>query len=523
MAVLFSWPLAPRRESLAGVPECPDRNVSPGCNLPLRCSAATRRCHVSSARRPASSPPSSGCRSIARHSATVVISGETGTGKELISRAVHYLGPRAPHPFVPVNCGALPDALLEDELFGHERGAFTDAKARRAGLLSQAEHGTVFLDEVDSLTPRAQVALLRVLQGGTYRSLGGDLERPLDVRFVAATNTSLSALVRAGRFRSDLYYRLCVLAIHLPPLRDRREDILLLARHFLTKYQDGPVPVQLAADAERALLAYSWPGNVRELENVIQRSLAMTAAPVIVAADLGLAPPAPDPSALLPASVLFAEPDAADVTSVPPAPARRRRGCAGASVQRGEARGARRVRARLPSAGVARASRQRVTRGSIRAQRAPRLRPSAQETSARSALVLTRRPAATSPHFRGLRAQCISPPVAHSRDHVAFPCWHSPCSSAGPGRKRGPGRSRRAMRRTPRVPARAPECDGYPHGHRGLVASASSRAGRSRAGGGGAANARGTRAGRADWGREPPVVQASKARHGLSPSGRTCL
>ena len=251
---------------------------------------------------------------IARHSAMVVINGETGTGKELISRAVHYLGPRAPHPFVPVNCGALPDSLLEDELFGHEPGAFTDAKARRGGLLSQAEHGTIFLDEVDSLTPRAQVALLRVLQGGTYRSLGGDRERPLDVRFVAATNTSLSALVRAGQFRTDLYYRLCVLAIHLPPLRDRREDILLLARYFLKKYQDGPVPVQLTADAERALLAYSWPGNVRELENVIQRSLAMTAAPVIVAADLGLGPPAQDASVLLPASTLSAAPDAALVT-----------------------------------------------------------------------------------------------------------------------------------------------------------------------------------------------------------------
>jgi DNA-binding NtrC family response regulator len=251
---------------------------------------------------------------MARNSATVVISGETGTGKELISRAMHYLGPRAPHPFVPVNCGALPDGLLEDELFGHERGAFTDAKARRAGLLAEAEHGTIFLDEVDSLSPRAQVALLRVLQGGTYRSLGGDHERPLNVRFVVATNACLAALVRAGRFRSDLYYRLSVLTVHLPPLRDRREDILLLARYFLMKYQDGPVTVQLAADAERALLAYSWPGNVRELENVIQRSLAMTSAPAIVASDLGLSAPASDLAAVLPDAVPFVEPDAALVT-----------------------------------------------------------------------------------------------------------------------------------------------------------------------------------------------------------------
>ena len=232
--------------------------------------------------------------SIARNSATVVITGETGTGKELIARAVHYLGSRAAHPFVPVNCGALPDTLLEDELFGHERGAFTDARERRAGLLSQSERGTLFLDEIDSLSPRAQVALLRVLQGGTYRALGGDRERPVDVRFVAATNTSLSALVGAGRFRSDLYYRLCVLSIHLPPLREREEDILLLARHFLTKHHDGAVPHILSPDAERALVVHAWPGNVRELENVIQRAIAMTGTPVITETDLGLTTHLPD-------------------------------------------------------------------------------------------------------------------------------------------------------------------------------------------------------------------------------------
>jgi DNA-binding NtrC family response regulator len=253
--------------------------------------------------------------SIARNNATVVITGETGTGKELIARAVHYLGPRAAHPFVPVNCGALSDSLLEDELFGHERGAFTDAKVRRAGLFSQAERGTLFLDEIDSLTPRAQVALLRVLQEGTYRTLGGERERLADIRFVAATNTSLSALVCAGRFRSDLYYRLCVLAINLPPLRERRDDILLLARHFLVKHQTAPGgPLRLSADAERAVLAYSWPGNVRELENVVQRSIAMAVSTTISERDLGLTiqpsspqiarpfsalPPALDPGALL--------------------------------------------------------------------------------------------------------------------------------------------------------------------------------------------------------------------------------
>jgi DNA-binding NtrC family response regulator len=238
--------------------------------------------------------------SIARHSATVVIGGETGTGKELIARAVHYLGPRAAQPFVPVNCGALPDTLLEDELFGHERGAFTDARERRAGLLSQADRGTLFLDEIDSLTPRAQVALLRVLQGGTYRALGGDRERPLDVRFVAATNTSLFALVRAGHFRSDLYYRLCVLSILLPPLRERIEDILLLARYFLTKHHSGPAPLELSDGAERALIGYSWPGNVRELENVIQRAIAMTTSTLITADDLGLTTHMPDLPALHP-------------------------------------------------------------------------------------------------------------------------------------------------------------------------------------------------------------------------------
>ena len=233
---------------------------------------------------------------IARNSATVVVTGETGTGKELIARAVHYLGPRAEHPFVPVNCGALPDTLLEDELFGHERGAFTDARMRREGLIAEAEHGTLFLDEIDSLTPRAQVALLRVLQGGAYRALGGNRERFADVRFVAATNASLSALVSSGQFRSDLYYRLCVLSIHVPPLRERQEDILPLARHFLTKYQQGAAPLELSAEAEHALIAYSWPGNVRELENVIQRSIALAPAAVVGDTDLGLPAHPPDPA-----------------------------------------------------------------------------------------------------------------------------------------------------------------------------------------------------------------------------------
>jgi DNA-binding NtrC family response regulator len=221
---------------------------------------------------------------------------------------VHYLSPRAAHPFVPVNCGALPDTLLEDELFGHERGAFTDAKGRRAGLLAAADNGTLFLDEVDTLTPRAQVALLRVLQGGTYRKLGDDHERPFNVRFVAATNASLPALVCAGRLRSDLYYRLCVLGIDLPPLRERHEDILLLAHYFLTKYQEDGRPLELSADAERSLLTYSWPGNVRELENVIQRAIAMTSAKIITTADLGLGSAPPE---------LLPQPATAPMTTLP--------------------------------------------------------------------------------------------------------------------------------------------------------------------------------------------------------------
>jgi DNA-binding NtrC family response regulator len=232
--------------------------------------------------------------SLARGDAAVVISGETGTGKELVARALHYAGPRASHPFVAVNCGSLPDSLLEDELFGHERGAFTDARAAREGLLVHAERGTLFLDEVDSLTPRAQVALLRVLQDKTFRALGSPRERRVDVRFVAATNTPLHALVRAGAFRSDLFYRLCVLMIELPPLRDRRDDVLILARHFLVKHVRGDAaPRELSAAAERCLLAHDWPGNVRELENVILRALALATSRQVTPEDLGLESPTP--------------------------------------------------------------------------------------------------------------------------------------------------------------------------------------------------------------------------------------
>src|SRR5262245_59542805 len=166
---------------------------------------------------------------IAKDEAAVLIDGETGTGKELVARAIHYLSERAPFPFVPVNCGALPDTLLEDELFGHERGAFTDAHMRRSGLIAQAEKGTLFLDEVDTLTLKAQVALLRVLQDKKFRLLGSRGEQEANVRVVAATNAPLDELVQNGGFRADLYYWLCVFSIKLPPMRNRKDDNILLA------------------------------------------------------------------------------------------------------------------------------------------------------------------------------------------------------------------------------------------------------------------------------------------------------
>jgi two-component system, NtrC family, response regulator GlrR len=226
---------------------------------------------------------------IAKDEATVLISGETGTGKELIARAIHYLSDRAPFPFVAINCGSLPETLLEDELFGHERGAFTDAHVRRSGLIAQAEKGTLFLDEVDTLTAKAQVTLLRVLQDKKFRILGSRGEQEADVRIVAATNAPLHQLMQVGGFRADLYYRLCVFSINLPPLRDRKEDIFLLALHFLKKYRpaDGKT-LQLATSARKALLSYSWPGNIRELESALIRGIRLCETNSIEEKDLGI-------------------------------------------------------------------------------------------------------------------------------------------------------------------------------------------------------------------------------------------
>jgi DNA-binding NtrC family response regulator len=226
---------------------------------------------------------------VAKSEATALISGETGTGKELVAHAIHYLGPRAGFSFVPVHCGSLPDTLLEDELFGHERGAFTDAHKQRRGLIAQAEKGTLFLDEVEAMSLKAQIALLRVLQDKKFRPLGSSCEQQADIRVVAATNAPLEQLVQNGSFRLDLYYRLCVFAVHLPPLRERKEDIVRLSRHFLKKHAPAGQPEpQLAPAAYEVLLTYDWPGNIRELESAIIRGIHLSQTDLIQAEDLGI-------------------------------------------------------------------------------------------------------------------------------------------------------------------------------------------------------------------------------------------
>jgi len=221
---------------------------------------------------------------IAAFDAPVLIEGETGTGKELAARAIHYRGARAARPFVPVNCGALPDALIENELFGHRRGAFTDAREDKPGLVELARGGTLFLDEVDALTPKAQVTLLRFLQDQQFRPLGGRREEQADVRIVTASNRVLERQVEAGAFRLDLLYRLKLLHLTLPPLRERREDITLLAEHFVSlgaaRYRKPALPIEPATLAW--FECYAWPGNIRELENLIQREFLLADGPRIV-------------------------------------------------------------------------------------------------------------------------------------------------------------------------------------------------------------------------------------------------
>jgi DNA-binding NtrC family response regulator len=211
----------------------------------------------------------------ARCLAPVVISGETGTGKELMARGIHYLGSRADGPFIAINCGALPDHLIENELFGHERGAYTDARTSSGGAIGEADGGTLFLDEVETLTPKAQVALLRFLQSREYRPLGSAQTRHADVRVLAAGNVDLRILSARQALRSDLYFRLNVLSISLPPLRDRTDDIALLAQHFIDRYcgQYGIPRKTLHWRSLRQLRRYHWPGNVRELENLVHRGV----------------------------------------------------------------------------------------------------------------------------------------------------------------------------------------------------------------------------------------------------------
>jgi two-component system response regulator AtoC len=216
-------------------------------------------------------------RKIAEFKTTVLIDGESGTGKELVARAIHRLSPRSSGPFIAVNCGAIPDTLLESELFGHRKGAFTDANRDRKGLFEEASGGTLFLDEIGELPLALQVKLLRVLQEGEVRRLGDSQDMKIDVRVVAATARDLSAEVSRGTFREDLFYRLNVFALHLPALRERREDIPLLVDHFLGRMNArmGLAIAGASAEALRALVAYDWPGNVRELENCIERAIVL--------------------------------------------------------------------------------------------------------------------------------------------------------------------------------------------------------------------------------------------------------
>ena len=226
----------------------------------------------------------------ARCDATVLISGESGTGKELFARAIHYLSPRSERPFVPVNCGALPEDLVESEIFGHKRGAFTGATSDQAGLIHEAEGGTLFLDEIDCLTLQAQVKLLRFLQDGEYRPVGSQQILHANIRMVAAANADFSQIVREGKFREDLFYRLNVLVLTLPALRERRGDIILLTRDFLDKQAAiaGTRPKNISIAALNCLLSHSWPGNVRELQNVLTRAIVLSDRHSIEPADLGL-------------------------------------------------------------------------------------------------------------------------------------------------------------------------------------------------------------------------------------------
>jgi len=243
---------------------------------------------------------------VASTDATVLIQGESGTGKELVARAIHTASPRASGPFVAVDCGAIAEGVLESELFGHTRGAFTGAQVARRGLFEEAHHGTLFLDEIGDVGPNLQARLLRALQEGTIRRVGANEPIAVDVRIVAATNRDMEAAVKAGTFRADLYYRLHVVSIRIPPLRERREDIPLLAEHFAQKHGRAEGSA-ISPAAREILVAYDWPGNVRELENAVARALALNPSGVVIPEDLpdviraAHAAPAPVPAPMPPA------------------------------------------------------------------------------------------------------------------------------------------------------------------------------------------------------------------------------
>ena len=221
---------------------------------------------------------------IAATNSTVLITGESGTGKELVARAIHFNSPRKDRPFVAVNCGALPETLLDSELFGHMRGAFTGADTNKKGLIEVADKGTIFLDEIGEMSPLVQVKLLRVLQDRRFRRLGGTEEVEADIRIIAATNRDLTKMVAEGQFREDLFYRINVIPVQLPALRERVEDIPLLADHFVVRFatQMAKAITGISGGAAAALQAYAWPGNIRELENAIERAVALERSPSIL-------------------------------------------------------------------------------------------------------------------------------------------------------------------------------------------------------------------------------------------------
>jgi transcriptional regulator with PAS, ATPase and Fis domain len=213
---------------------------------------------------------------VARSNSTILITGETGTGKEVVARAIHHNSARRTHRFVALNCSAIPETLLEAELFGHVRGAFTGAVGARQGRFEQAHKGTLFLDEVGTMSSALQTKLLRALQEREFERVGDSQTIKVDVRVIAATNSDLAKMVAEGSFREDLYYRLHVIPVQLPPLRDRRDDIPVLVQHFLEKFSPTSA-MQVSQDAMRALMAYPWPGNVRQLENAMERAVALSA------------------------------------------------------------------------------------------------------------------------------------------------------------------------------------------------------------------------------------------------------